>query len=297
MTIVLPKDYHAKAALERRSIRCIDLDQALREDIRALRIGILNIMPQAETYEYSLLEPLGHSVLQIEPVWIKLKTHRYTSTDRSHLDKLYVPFEEAVDRSCLDGLVLTGAPVEEIPFEEISYWEEIRRVLRYARNNITSTLGICWGGLALAQYLGIPKIMYPEKVFGIFETRNLDRDNIFTGHMDDMFWCPQSRHSGIADSDAEKARDQGTVNLLAYAEKGGYTIIESGDHRFLLHLGHPEYEAGRLVEEYERDMKLGRTDVAEPEKVDLKRPVNRWRGHRTEFFSQWIKYIHETTTY
>ena len=296
MTIVLPKDYHAKTALEKGRILCITQDDALKEDIRALRIGILNIMPKAETYEFSLLHPLGRSVLQIEPVWIRLKTHEYTSSDQANLEKLYVPFEEAAEKH-LDGLIVTGAPVEEIPFEQVSYWDEIKRILKYARNNVTSTLGICWGGLALAKYLGIEKVMYPKKIFGVFQMTNLDREHPITGEMDDVFWCAQSRHSGVPDDVVELQRDKGNINPLAYSKEAGYTIFESTDQRFLVHLGHPEYEPRRLVEEYLRDQRQGRKDVTEPKNLDLNNPVNTWRGHRSEFFSQWIKYIHETTTY
>ena len=296
MTIVLPKDYHAKTALEKGRILCITQDDALKEDIRALRIGILNIMPKAETYEFSLLHPLGRSVLQIEPVWIRLKTHEYTSSDQAHLEKLYVPFEEAAEKH-LDGLIVTGAPVEEIPFEQVSYWDEIKRILKYARNNVTSTLGICWGGLAIAKYLGIEKVMYPKKIFGVFQMTNLDREHPITGEMDDVFWCAQSRHSGVPDDVVELQRDKGNINPLAYSKEAGYTIFESTDQRFLVHLGHPEYEPRRLVEEYLRDQRQGRKDVTEPKNLDLNNPVNTWRGHRSEFFSQWIKYIHETTTY
>jgi homoserine O-succinyltransferase len=298
MTIVVPKDYHGISALESRQVQCITCDDALREDIRALRVGILNIMPRAETYEFSLLHPLGRSVLQIEPVWIRLKTHNYTSSDQSHLDKLYVPFEEAVARSRLDGLIVTGAPVEEIPFDEVSYWEEIKRILKYARKNVPSTLGICWGGLALAKYLGIDKTVYGKKVFGVFKTVNLDRGHRITGEMDDWFWCAQSRHSGIDDAVLERERDNGNVRLLAHADGGaGYVIFESADGRFIIHLGHPEYEPERLVEEYRRDKEKGRGDVEPPENFDLDNPANLWRSHRTEFFTQWIKYLHEATSY
>ena len=138
--IVIPKDYHIKKALENSRILCIDQEVALKEDIRALRIGILNIMPKADTYEFSLLHPLGRSVMQIEPVWIRLNTHSYSSTDQSHLNKFYVSFKEAVTKKHLDGLIVTGAPVEEIPFEEVAYWGEIQRILRYAQKNIPSTL-------------------------------------------------------------------------------------------------------------------------------------------------------------
>jgi homoserine O-succinyltransferase/O-acetyltransferase len=296
VTIVLPKDYHAKEALEKSRILCMTQDQALKEDIRALRIGILNIMPKAETYEFSLLHPLGRSVLQIEPIWIRLKTHQYNSSDQTHLEKLYMTFEDAAEIH-LDGLIVTGAPVEEIPFEEVSYWDEIKRILKYARNNITSTLGICWGGLAIGKFLGMEKVIYDKKIFGVFQLTNLDRAHPITGEMDDLFWCAQSRHSGIPDEIMEIERDKGTVHLLAHSKEAGYSIFESADQRFIVHLGHPEYEPPRLVEEYARDQRLGRKDVEKPKNFDVDKPTNIWRGHRSEFFSQWIKYIHETTSY
>jgi homoserine O-succinyltransferase/O-acetyltransferase len=297
MTIILPKNYHIQEALEKSRVLCIPHEQAIKEDIRALRIGILNIMPSAETYEYSLLHPLGRSVLQIDPVWIRLNSHVYSSTDRAHLEHFYVPFEEAVDKDHLDGLLLTGAPVEDIEFEKVNYWDELKRIFRYAQKNIASTLGICWGGLALAKFLGIEKTLYPKKIFGAYQAVNLDRDHRITGDMDDLFWCAQSRHAGIADTILEKARDEGKVRLLAHSEGAGYIIFESVDQRFLIHIGHPEYEPERLIEEYNRDNRLRRSDVEQPKNIDLAAPKNTWRTHRNEFFSQWIKYIHETTSY
>jgi homoserine O-succinyltransferase len=297
MTVVVPKDYHIKDQLESSRVQCVTDERASREDIRALHIGILNIMPQAEKYEFSLLRPLGRSVMQIEPVWIRLNSHAYSSSNREHMANLYVPFQEAIDKQKLDGLILTGAPVEEMPFEEITYWDEIKRILKYARSNITSTLGMCWGGLALAKFMGIDSEIYPKKIFGVYETRNLDISHRITGDMDDVFWCPQSRHSGIADKPLEDRQAQGDIKLLAHASKGGYVIFESTDHRFVMHLGHLEYDPERLTEEYERDVKQGRTDVDPPENLDMKNPINRWRGNRTEFFSQWIKYIHETNSF
>lgn len=297
MTVVVPHNYHIKDSLEQSRVLCISDREAQSEDIRALRIGILNIMPQAEKYEFSILRPLGRSVMQIEPVWIRLHTHSYKSSNREHLSKLYIPFEEAIKDKFLDGLILTGAPVEEMPFEQITYWPEIQRILRYARNNIASTLGMCWGGLALAKFMGIDTEIYTKKVFGVYETKNLQPSHRITGDMDDVFWCPQSRHSGIRDEILEDHAARGRLRLLAHAEKGGYVIFETPDHRFIMHLGHLEYDPERLVEEYDRDMKLGRKDVGLPENLDLQNPVNRWRGNRTEFFSQWIKYVHETTSF
>ncbi|MBN1409526.1 MAG: homoserine O-succinyltransferase [Spirochaetales bacterium] len=296
--IVIPEEYHIKKDLEKAQVLCISQQQAMREDLRALRIGILNIMPQAEAYEFSLLQPLGCSVMQIEPVWVRLRSHVYSSTNQKHLENIYVYFEDAIAKQRLDALLLTGAPVEEIPFEEVAYWDELTRIFRYARRNIASTFGICWGGLALAKFLGINKTVFPKKIFGVYETQNLVPNHRITGNMDDVFFCPQSRHSGIPDDVLEKERDKGTVNLLAYAGKEvGYTIFESTDNRFLMHLGHPEYEPQRLIDEYERDSKKGRTDVEPPVNFDIAKPLNRWRAHRTELFSQWIRFVKETTMY
>jgi homoserine O-succinyltransferase/O-acetyltransferase len=293
MTIIIAPDYHLRQALQERRIRCVDSEDALREDIRALRIGILNIMPKAEAYEFSLLHPLGKSILQIEPVWIRLKTHSYHSSDPEHLRNLYVDFDRALARGPLDGLILTGAPVEEIPFEAVTYWDEVRAILEFARREIPATLGICWGGLALAKQLGIEKTVYSRKLFGVFETRNLDPRHRVTGELDDLFWCPQSRFSGIPDAVLIRERDRGTVNLLAHGDEAGYAIFESADRRFLMHLGHPEYDARRLVAEYLRDLQAGKPGVEPPKNLSLENPVNGWRVSGTEFFSQWIRSIHE----
>lgn len=296
MSVVLPKHHHARQTLESRGVLCISDVEALHADIRPLRIGILNIMPKGETYEPYLLFPLSRTIIQIEPIWIRLHTHQYKSTDKEHLERNYTYFEDAIRNAPLDGLLVTGAPVEEMDYEQVTYWNEITEILTYARTNIYSTVGICWGGLALAKMLGIEKVLYPYKVFGVFETRNLDRSHPITGEMDDIFWCPQSRHSGIPDTVLEDEAKRGNVHLLAHASKGGYVIFESADRRFLMHLGHPEYEAQRLVDEYNRDMALGRTDVLPPENLDLENPINRWRSHGLEFFAQWVRYIYEPTS-
>ncbi len=297
MTVILPEDYHARQALMDRRIDCITQERAVRQDIRPLRIGILNIMPQAKSYEYSLLFPLGRSVMQIDPIWIKLKTHGYKSTPGEHLASLYVYFEEAVRKRHLDGLIVTGAPVEAIPFDEVTYWEEIREILEYAHKNIVSTMGICWGGLALAKILGIDKVPFAHKLFGVYQARNLNKCHRVTGEFDDIFYLPQSRHSGIPDQVLEAKRDAGVVNLLAYSPEAGYIILESCDQRFIMHLGHPEYDAHRLIEEYERDKKNNMEGVREPENVSVENPVNLWRCNGLEFFSQWIKDVYARTPY
>ena len=164
-----------------------------------------------------------------------------------HLENFYVHFEDAINHQKLDGLLLTGAPVEELPFENVKYWGELTRILKYAHNNISSTLGICWGGLALAKFLGIEKVQYPEKMFGVYETINLDRSHRITGDMDDVFWCAQSRHAGIPGRCSRSGARQGNDPASRVCKGAGYTIFESADQRFLIHLGHPEYEPERIV--------------------------------------------------
>jgi homoserine O-succinyltransferase/O-acetyltransferase len=293
MSVVLPNKYEHRNQLEQRGVICISEEEANRADIRPLRVGILNIMPKGETYEPYVLYPLSRSIIQIEPVWIRLHSHNYKTSDHNHLKLFYDFFENAIMNSPLDGLLLTGAPVEEFAYEEVHYWEEITTILKFARQNITSSLGICWGGMALAKMLGIEKEMFQQKLFGVFETDNLERSHPITGELDDVFWCVQSRHSGISDSILEEEKKKGTINLLAHSENGGYTIFESADRRYLMHLGHPEYEAHRLVEEYRRDVVLGRTDVPPPANLDVNKPLNRWRSHGLEFFAQWVRYIYE----
>ena len=254
-------------------------------------------MPEAESYELNLLFPLGRSPLQIEPIWIRLHDHCYTSSDHNHLDRIYVSFEEAVKEHHLDGLLISGAPVEQIPFEDVRYWNELNTILTYARKHIVSTVGICWGGLALAKSMGIEKLNFDSKLFGVFETKNLSSKHPITGEMDDIYWCPHSRHAGIDNAVLEAKEKEGAINLLAHSKEAGYVIFESTDHRFLMHLGHMEYDANRLVNEYNRDMKADRKDVQPPAHVDLENPVNRWRAHNLEFFSQWVRYVYENTTY
>ena len=291
MTIILPKDYHAQQLLESNGVICIPEEQALREDIRALRIGILNIMPEAKFYEFNLLHPLGKNVIQIIPVWIRLESHKYGSTNPYHLDRLYQTYDKVVKQEKLDGMIITGAPVEKLQFHEVRYWDEISEIIKKCRLEVNSTLGICWGGLALAYLLGIEKITFDKKLFGIFETYNLDRNHEITGGLDDVFWLPQSRYAGINDHYIEECAQSNIVNLLAHSTEAGYSIFESNDKKCIINLGHFEYNASRIVYEYKRDIE--NSDSIHPTNFDVEKPLNKWRGQRNEFFSQWIKFCHQ----
>lgn len=166
MTIRLSPTHRLKPLFDRHHVAWLSEEAAERQDIRPLQIGILNIMPQAEEYEFNLLAPMGRSILQIIPIWIRLREHTYTSSDQDHLNKHYLPYDWAQSVAALDGLIVTGAPVEELPWEQITYWEELRGILSVAQAAGTCILGICWGGLALAKYLGLEKIIYPQKILG-----------------------------------------------------------------------------------------------------------------------------------
>jgi len=290
MTLIVRPDYHAVPILERNGIRWIPPSQAKRQDIRPLRIGILNIMPLGEKYEFNILHPLGLSVLQLEPIWIRLESHNYKSWEPKHVDDIYVTYEEAMRDQPLDGLILTGAPVETIDYEDVHYWEEIKTILSDARKNIPSTLGLCWAGFVMAYLEGVKKLNYDHKLFGVFELKNLAPDHPIMGELDDVFFCPQSRHAGMPDEAMEEASESGRLKLLAYGPEAGYSIFSTTDDRFIAHTGHPEYNATRLAEEAIRDH--GNPEVPAPENFDFNNPLNRWRSHRNIFFAQWVSYCY-----
>jgi homoserine O-succinyltransferase len=290
MTLIVRSDYHAVPILERNGIRWIPPAQAKRQDIRPLRIGILNIMPLGEKYEFNILHPLGLSVLQLEPVWIRLESHSYKSWEPKHVADIYVTYEEAMRDQPLDGLILTGAPVETVDFEDVYYWEEIKTILSDARKNISSTLGLCWAGFVMAYLEGVKKINYDHKLFGVFELKNLAPDHPIMGELDDVFFCPQSRQAGMPDEAMEEASESGRLKLLAYGPEAGYSIFSTTDERFIAHTGHPEYNATRLAEEAKRDH--GNPEVPAPANFDFNNPLNLWRSHRNTFFAQWVSYCY-----
>jgi homoserine O-succinyltransferase len=256
-----------------------------------LRIGIINVMPRAETYEAHLLRPLAQSSLPVEPVWMRLESHVYSSSDITHVRERYVVFDEVLRGPRLDGLILTGAPVEELPFEEVRYFRELRRILEHARGSGVHTLGLCWGGLALGHLLGLPKVPFPKKLFGVFEQRRLEPAHDLTRGLGEHFPCAHSRHSGIPDLALRQARDTGDVHLLAHGQDTGYSVFESADGLMLAHLGHPEYPAERLLEEWRRDTALGRVDIEPPRHVDLEHPEASWQPHCDRLFDNWLHRI------
>src|SRR5688572_21848247 len=243
-------------------------------------------MPRAETYEAYLLRPLSAAPLPVEPVWIRLTSHVYSSSDGEHVQR-YATFGEL--DAPLDGLILTGAPVEELPFEQVRYFAELRAILEWARQSGVGTLGLCWGGLALAHLLGLSKVRFDKKLFGVFQQRRLDAGHLVTRGLGATFPCAHSRHSGVDDAELEQAREAGRVRLLAHGDDTGYSIFESIDGLFLSHLGHPEYPAERLAEEWLRDARLGRHDLEPPRNYDPVSPTAPWAPHCDRLFANWLR--------
>ncbi len=291
MALILPRSYHKISSIEKNHISWIEPELAERQDIRPLRIGILNIMPLGKQYEFNLLHPLGLSPLQIEPIWIRLKSHSYRTWDLEHLKNLYIHWEDAMSPTALDGLIITGAPVEHLPFEEVNYWNELVNLIDEARVKCASTLGLCWAGFAMAYMAGVEKNNFKQKLFGVFPMKSLVPGHSLMGTQDDEFLCPQSRHAGLSDMEMEKAEKKGKLRLLAYGEKVGYTIFETPDQRQLMHLGHPEYNVDRLKSEMERDKKRG--DVPPPVNFNLKNSSTSWRSHRNLLFQQWLWFCYQ----
>jgi homoserine O-succinyltransferase len=294
MALVLARDYRFRLSLQGRGIACLSPEFSDDPALTPCRVGIINLMPKAELYEELLLSALGAALpmrIALSPVWIRLQDHSYASSDAEYLERRYVDFEEAT-RDRLDALILTGAPVEELPFHEVRYWSELNTILNWARVHVTSTLGICWGAMAMARLLGVQKMLLPRKLFGIYPFVPVDRAHpLFARAL--PHYAPQSRHAACSNLELELAAKEERVRLLAYSQQAGHTIFESTDRRFLMHQGHPEYQPARLVYEYERDRALGRRDVTAPIGVDIARPDRSAGNHGAGFLGAWVQGVTE----
>jgi homoserine O-succinyltransferase/O-acetyltransferase len=299
LPINIPKDLPAKEILEQENIFVMDEERAYSQDIRPLNIVILNLMPQKEKTETQLLRLLGNSPLQVNVTFLRPATHEPKTTSKHHLEQFYTVFSQIRHRK-FDGMIITGAPVEQMPFEEVTYWDELTEIMEWTKTHITSTLHICWGAQAgLYYHYGIPKYPLPRKCFGIFEhTLEVKNVKLLRG-FDDVFRVPHSRHTDVKREDIEKVPE---LMILSASEKAGVCLVASNDGKQIFLTGHPEYDATTLKEEYERDLAKG-LPIHIPESYfpnddPTKQPLNTWRSHANLLFVNWLNYyVYQETPY
>ncbi|HOV64165.1 MAG TPA: homoserine O-succinyltransferase [Spirochaetia bacterium] len=299
MPIKIPQDLPARTTLEEENIFVMTEERAYHQDIRPLRIAILNIMPTKIATETQLLRLLRNTPLQVDIVLIHPETHDSKNTASEHLERFYRTFNDIRDQR-FDGMIITGAPVEQIPFTAVDYWDELTDIMDYTRTHVFSTLYICWGAQAgLYYHYGIPKYPLQKKMFGVFPHRITDkRCKLFRG-FDDVFFAPQSRHTEIRREDILKRPE---LTLLSESEEAGVFIVMAKEGRQIFVTGHLEYDPNTLKAEYERDVAKGLPiEVPKyyfPDDDPTREPVVRWRAHAHLFFSNWLNYyVYQETPY
>jgi homoserine O-succinyltransferase len=299
MPVKIPATLPARATLEKENIFVMDEDRAIHQDIRPLRVAILNLMPTKIATETQLLRLLSNSALQVEVTLLHTATHESKNVDPEHLLNHYFTFGD-VRTEKFDGLIITGAPVEQMPFKEVEYWDELTDILDWAESNVESTLHICWGAQAgLYHRYGVPKYDLPRKMFGVFEHRILSRTESLLRGFDDIFLAPHSRHTEIRRADVEKVSD---LNILAESDEAGLYLLGTKDGRHIFATGHSEYDPLTLKSEYDRDVNK-KLPIHIPKNYypndDPKQtPTVRWRGHSNLLFSNWLNYyVYQVTPY
>lgn len=299
MPIKIPDHLPAKEILSQENIFVMDETVAYHQDIRPLKIAILNLMPTKETTETQLLRLLGNTPLQVEFVLLHPASHQSKNTSIQHLDQFYKTFHDVKD-DAFDGMIITGAPVETLPFEEVNYWKELQEIMDWASENVTSTMYICWGAQAgLYHHYGIEKIPTKQKIFGVFP-HHITKQNVkLLRGFDDTFLVPQSRHTDVRREDLEKI---GELDVLAVSEEAGVYLAASKDGKHIFVTGHSEYDACTLKQEYDRDISRG-MDIAIPKNYfpnddPSLPPLSMWRAHANLLFSNWLNYyVYQVTPY
>ena len=299
MPLNIPDKLPAIKILQEENIFVMDESRASHQDIRPLKIIILNLMPLKITTETDLLRLLSNSPLQIQIDFMKIKGHTPKNTPSSHMSAFYRNFDELKNQK-YDGMIITGAPVEQLPFEEVTYWDEMKHILDWAEHHVTSTLFICWAAQAgLYHYYGVPKYPLPEKKFGVFKHTHIDENlPIFRG-FDDVFYVPHSRHTEVKASDIEKV-DQ--LQIISSSDDAGVTIVKAKNGRQLFITGHAEYSRHTLDGEYHRDLKkkLPITIPVNyyPDNDPRQKPIMSWQSTANLFFSNWLNYyVYQETPY
>ena len=299
MPLKIPEELPAYSVLKGENIFVMNAKRADTQDIRPLKIAILNLMPLKITSENQLLRYLSNSPLQVEIVLIQTKTYTSSNTPKEHLDKFYCYFDDIKDQK-FDGLIITGAPVEHMDYEKVAYWDELEEIMKWSTTNVFSTMHICWGALAgLYYHYGIPKYKLDEKMFGVFKHNILDEKAELTRGLDDVFNAPHSRHSEVRKEDIIKVPE---LKILSESEEAGVFIVATEDNRRIFITGHLEYDKDTLKDEYFRDKEKG-LDIRVPKNYfidddDTKEPLMTWRGSAHIVFANWLNYcVYQNTPF
>ena len=299
MPIRVQNDLPVREILEKENIFVMDEHRAMHQDIRPISIGLLNLMPLKEDTELQILRSLSNTPLQVDVTFVMVSSHVSKNTPTSHLNKFYYRFEEIRDRK-FDGFIITGAPVEQIPFEEVDYWEELKEIMEWSKTHVTSTLHLCWGAQAGIYYhYGIDKEMLPQKVFGVFRHRVLNRKIPLVRGFDDVFLAPHSRHT---QTPIDKVRADDRLTILAESEEAGLFLAMAENGRKIFVMGHPEYDRITLDQEYKRDLSKD-LDIQMPKHYYTDddpsvRPLLTWRAAANNLYTNWLNYyVYQVTPY
>ena len=298
MPIRVPNTLPAIEILQKEDIFVMDETRAITQDIRELKIAILNLMPIKQETEVQLLRLLSNTPLQMDITLVRISSHESKNTSKEYLETFYKTFKE-IESQNFDGMIITGAPVEQIPFEEVTYWNELTEIMEWTKKHVTSTFHICWGAQAALYYhYGIPKYLIPEKCFGIFEHKKVNNEKLLQG-LDDLVNIPHSRHSEVKREDIENRED---LRLLLHSEESGVGLVISNDGKQVFMTGHGEYDPHTLEQEYKRDLEK-HLPIAMPKHYYVADDVSqgvmvRWRSHMYAIFSNWLNYyVYQVTPY
>jgi len=299
MPINIPKWLPARERLKEEKIFVMDVERARTQDIRPLNIAIVNLMPEKERTELQLLRLLGNTPLQVNVTFLHMASHKSKNVSQSHLNAFYHTFTEVKEQR-FDGLIITGAPIEHLPFEEVNYWEELVEIMEWSKESVTSVFNICWGAQAALYYhFGIDKYELPKKCSGVYEHTVEDPTIKLVQGFNDVFYAPHSRYTEVNN---EEIRKHDELEILSTSKDAGVFLMKSKDNKQIMVTGHLEYDATTLADEYHRDLKKG-IDVAVPENYfpndDVnKAPLNLWRSHTHLLFSNWLNYyVYQETPY
>ena len=298
MPITLPSSLPAFQVLKDEGVMVMADAQAARQDIRPLKIGLLNLMPKKIQTESQFARLIGATPLQIDLHLIRMSEHQTKNTAAAHMAEFYRPFQE-VRGEKFDGLIITGAPIEHLPFQDVTYWDELREVMDWTQTHVHSTFGVCWGGMAMINHFhGVAKHMLDAKLFGCFRHTNLDPASPYLNGFSDECVIPVSRWTEMRQGEIDAAT--GLKTLLG-SDEAGPCLVEDPSHRALYIFNHFEYDRGTLKEEYDRDKEAGtRINVPlnyYPDDDPTKTPLNRWRSHAHLLYGNWINQIYQTTSY